>query len=120
MTLIALIIFYAKQKTRKEEIIKKLNIELKYESFETFNATCSQTFDNCIYATFNSKSFEESIKTVLSYGGDTDTNACIVGAMAEVLYGIDTELIEIAKSYLPKDFIKVMEKMYKEGIDDNS
>ena len=26
---------------------------------------------------------------ILSYGGDTDTNACIVGSMAEALYGID-------------------------------
>ena len=61
-TLIALIIFYARQGMLKNEILKKLNITLKYKPFEKFNSTCSQTFDNCVYATFNSNCFEESIK----------------------------------------------------------
>ena len=47
-TLIALIIFYAKNKVPKDEILKKLNIKLKCESFKKFNTTCSQTFDNCV------------------------------------------------------------------------
>ena len=112
-TLTALIIFYARNNMPKEEILKKLNIELKYKPFEKFNSTCSQTFDNCVFAAFNSNSFEESIYKVLSYGGDTDTNACIVGSMAEALYGIDPELIKKAKEYIPKDFIKILDKAYK-------
>lgn len=118
-TLIALIIFYAKQGMQKEEIINKLNIDLKYSPFQKFNTTCSQTFDNCIYAVFKSNSFEESIKTVLSYGGDTDTNACIVGAMAEAMYGVNKELIEKAKEYIPKNFTDILEKIYirKEDIE---
>ena len=113
-TLVALIIFYAKQKMPKEEIIKKLNIDLKFEPFEKFNTTCGQTFNNCVYAAFYSNNFEESIKTVLSYGGDTDTNACITGAMAEALYGVDKELIKKAKKYIPNNFVNIIEKMYKE------
>ena len=112
-TLTALIIYYAKNNMPKEEILKKLNIELKHKIFEKFNSTCSQTFDNCVFATFNSNSFEESIYNVLSYGGDTDTNACIVGSMAEALYGIDPKLINKAKKYIPNDFIKILDKAYK-------
>ena len=112
-TLIALIIFYAKQNISKEEIIKKLNMEIKYKPFEKFNTTCNETFNNCIFATFKSNNFEDSIKTVLSYGGDTDTNACIVGAMAEALYGIDKKLIEKAKRHIPNNFIEIIERMYK-------
>ena len=112
-TLIALIIFYARQGTPKTEILKKLNIRLKYNQFEKFNSTRSQTFDNCVFATFNSTCFEESIQTVLSYGGDTDTNACIVGSMAEAMYGISPQLIRKAKEYIPEDFIMILERAYK-------
>lgn len=112
-TLIALIIFYARHKMPKDEILKKLNIKLKYKPFERFNTTCGQTFDNCVFAVFNSNNFEESITKVLSYGGDTDTNACIVGAIAEAMYGVDPELIEKAKKYIPNDFIEILEKSYK-------
>ena len=110
---IALIIHYAKKGLNKEEIINKLNIELKYKPFESFNYTCSQTIDNCLYALFTSNSFEESIKKVISYGGDTDTNSCIVGSMAEVMYGIDKQLIEQAKQKIPKEFAHILEKAYK-------
>ncbi|MBR6504517.1 MAG: ADP-ribosylglycohydrolase family protein [Clostridia bacterium] len=112
-TLIALIIYHARNNMPKDEILKKLNIELKYKPFEKFNYTCSQTFDNCVFAAFNSESFEESICKVLSYGGDTDTNACIVGSMAEALYGIEPELIEKAKEYIPDEFTKILDKAYK-------
>jgi len=118
-TLVALIIFYARNNMPKDEILKKLNINLRYKPFEKFNSTCSQTFDNCIFAAFNSNSFEESIYKVLSYGGDTDTNACIVGSMAEALYGIDTKLIQKAKQYIPDDFIRILNNAYikKEDIE---
>jgi len=110
--IIALIIFYARNGLSKQEIIKKLNINLQYKPFETFNSTCSQTIDNCLYAVFTSNSFEQSINKVISYGGDTDTNACIVGSMAEAMFGIDSTLIDKAKSKLPKEFINILEKAY--------
>ena len=112
---ISLIIFYARQGMKKEDILKKLDLEnkLQYKPFEKFNYTCMQTIENCLYATFNSNSFEESINTVLSYGGDTDTNACIVGSMAEALYGIDNDLIKKAKEKIPAAFVKVLENGYK-------
>jgi len=112
-TLTALIIYHARNNMPKDEILKKLNIELKYKPFEKFNSTCSQTFDNCVFAAFNSNSFEESICNVLSYGGDTDTNACIVGAMAEALYGIEPGLINKVKEYIPNEFIEILDKAYK-------
>ena len=110
---IALTIYYAKQKIPKEEIVKKLNIELEYQPFKKFNTTCYETINNCMYAVFTSNSFEESIKKVISYGGDTDTNACIVGSMAEALYGIDERLIQKAKEKIPQEFIKALDKGYE-------
>ena len=41
-------------------------------------------------------------------GGDTDTNSCIVGSMAEALYGIDEKIKIYAESKLPNEFVKVL------------
>lgn len=112
-TIIAMIIFLARKGFNKKQIIKYLNIKLKYTPFQKFNTTCDETIGNCLYALFMSNSFNDSILKVLSYGGDTDTNACIVGSMAEALYGINDCLIEQAKSKIPQDFVKKLEIGYQ-------
>lgn len=112
--LVALTIFFARKGFSKEEILEMLNIDFKYKPFEKFNSTCETTVDNCMYALFTSNSFLESVSKVISYGGDTDTNACIVGSMAEAMYGIPKPLIYKAKAKLPREFVKVLEKGYRE------
>lgn len=111
-TLIAKIIYFARRGYTKEEIISKLNIKYSYIPFQKFNMTCSETINNCLYALFHTNSFEEAIQTVISYGGDTDTNACIVGSMAEALYGINHHLIEQAKQKIPVSFVKTLNQGY--------
>lgn len=112
-TKIALIIFYLRRGLSLKEIYNKLNIEIKYRPFAKFNYTCSETIDNCLYALYNSSSFEDSIRKIISLGGDTDTNAAIVGSMAEALYGIDDELIKKANEKLPDKFKKILVKSKK-------
>lgn len=111
-TTIALIIYLAKNNYSKEEIINILNLKYSYVPFKEFNYTCSSTINNCLYALFTTNSYEEAIRKVISFGGDTDTNACIVGSMAEVMYGINNNLITFAKEKIPKKFIKVLERGY--------
>lgn len=111
-TIIALIIFYARIGYSKEKIISELNIKLQYKDFDKFNLTCADTIDNCLYALFTSNSFEESLLNVISYGGDTDTNACIVGSMAEALYGIDESLIKKCDKKIPDEFVKKLKLAY--------
>lgn len=113
---IALVIFYLRQGMSKEEIYQKLNITLRTNQFNKFNSTCHETIDNCLYVLYNSSSFEDALRTIISYGGDTDTNACIVGSMAEALYGIPDYLIEEANKKIPEEFIKVLKKTnYRKG-----
>ena len=111
-TTIAMIIYLARKGMKKDEIISKLNINCAYSPFKKFNYNCYSTIDNCLYALFTSNSYSESITKIISYGGDTDTNACIVGSMAEALYGIDTELIKQAKQKIPGEFTKILNKGY--------
>lgn len=111
-TTVALIIFYARQGLSKEEIMDKLKLKIKKPRLTHFNLTCHETIDVCLFALFSSNSFEEAIKKAIYFGGDTDTNACIVGSMAEALFGIDPKLKQQAMSKLPKEFCEIIDKFY--------
>lgn len=111
-TTIAKFIYLAKKNYSKEDIFKKLNIKPKYTPFDKFNMTCDTTIDNCLYAIAITSSFEEALRCIISFGGDTDTNACIVGSIAEALYGIDKTLIEQAKEKIPEEFTDKLEQGY--------
>lgn len=89
-----LIIYYAKKDLNKEEIIEKLSIKLKYQKFSFFNYKCCDTIDNCLYALFTSKNFQEIIKKV-------------------ILYGVDDKLIEAVKEKLPINFKYILNKGYQ-------
>ncbi|MGN1222600.1 MAG: ADP-ribosylglycohydrolase family protein [Christensenellales bacterium] len=111
--LVSLIIFYARHGLSKNDIIKRLNLKIKEPKINEFNYTCADTIDVCLYSLFKSNTFEDSIKLAISFGGDTDTNACIVGSMAEAIYGINEELKRKALSKLPSEFIEILNKSYE-------
>ena len=112
-TLVAKIIFLARKKYSKDEIIKKLNIVLYEKEIKKFNYTCFDTIDICLYVLFTTNSFEEALKKILSYGGDTDTNACIVGGMAEAMYGLNGQYVKEVDKKIPEEFKKILKKAYK-------
>lgn len=87
-----------------------MKIQLKYIPFEKFKLTCSETIDNCLYVVYYSNSFEDAIRNIIYMGGDTVTNACIVGSMAEAVYGISDELIYKANKLLPEEYLEVLSK----------
>lgn len=112
-TTIALMIYYFKNGLNKEEVYKKLELQAHYIPFTKFNMTCGTTIGNCLYAIYNSSSFEDAIRKTLVMGGDTDTNACIVGSVVEAIYGITNEQKLIATKDLPSDYVKILKKVYK-------
>jgi ADP-ribosylglycohydrolase len=44
-------------------------------------------------------------------GGDSDTVAAITGSIAEAMFGIPDEIASKARSHLPDDMIKILERM---------
>ena len=48
---------------------------------------CWDTVEAAIWALNNSNSFDEAVLNAVNLGGDTDTNACVAGALAAILYG---------------------------------
>lgn len=116
-TTIALIILYFRLGFKKEEVILKLNLNIYKPVIENFNYTCKKTLPICLYSIFNSDSFENAISLAISFGGDTDTNACIVGGMAEALYGINNSLKIQAINKIPNKF-KIIINQYYEKVKD--
>lgn len=112
-TIIAQMIYYFRNGLSKEEVFKRLRLVAKYEPFTKFNTTCNETLGNCLYAIYNSNSFEDAIRKTLLMGGDTDTNCCIVGSIAESIYGMTDEQKEDAIRDLPDKHVKVLKKVYK-------
>ena len=106
-------IFYFRNGLSKEEVFRKLNLLVKYEPFKKFNTTCKETLSNCLYAIYNSNSFEDSIRKTLLMGGDTDTNCCIVGSVTESLYGMNDTQKKDTILNLPNDYVKILKKVYR-------
>ena len=60
----------------------------------------------------DANSFEDTIRLAVLCDGDTDTKACIAGAVAEAYYEIQTKMEEKAFSYLPDDMLEVLSQFY--------
>jgi len=119
--IVSTVIFLGRNGHSKTEIIdylkSKYNINLEYKLEELqrtylFDAT-NRVLDICLYILFISNDFEDAIRKAISIGGDTDTIACIVGSMAEALYGIPEELIAKAKEKLPNNFVELLDREYE-------
>ena len=77
-----------------------------------FTSKAINSVPQAIFCFLSSNDFEDAIRLSISIGGDSDTIACITGALAESYYGIDEEIIECAKPYI-KDYMKdVIDKFY--------
>lgn len=61
-----------------------------------------------IIAFLRGNEYEDVIRTAVSYGGDTDTVACMAGAIAAAFYGVPMELAEQAACCMPKEILDIV------------
>jgi ADP-ribosylglycohydrolase len=110
-------IFLARNGATKEEIKEYIIREFGYDLSRTCDdirpgyhhvETCQQTVPEAITAFVEGKDFEDVIRTAVSLGGDCDTLTCIVGGMAEAMYGIPEDMANECKKRLPKDMLAVV------------
>ncbi|MFU8857808.1 MAG: ADP-ribosylglycohydrolase family protein [Deferrisomatales bacterium] len=66
-----------------------------------FDATCQGSVPEALIAALGSTSFEDALRRAVSLGGDSDTIACVAGAVAEGLHGgVPTWIAEEARRRL--------------------
>ncbi|MBQ6783681.1 MAG: ADP-ribosylglycohydrolase family protein [Acholeplasmatales bacterium] len=107
---VAICIYYArigKSKAFIKDYIEKFyDVDFSYEELRKnykFSATCQDSVPEALYCFLISDSFEETIRTTISIGGDCDTTSAIAGAIAEAFFGIPDNIKEEALKRLPKE-----------------
>lgn len=104
----------------KEYIEKRFGYDLSVHSDEIrktygWEDSCQGTVPPAIRAFLDSTDFESAIRIAVSLGGDSDTLACITGAIAEAYYQyIPDTILRRAVEELPEIFIKVLE-FFRQG-----
>jgi len=74
-----------------------------------FNVSCKGTVPVAVQAFLESTDFESAIRLAVSAGGDSDTIACIAGAIAHAFYGpIPRHLLDpVLKIYMSPDLAEI-------------
>ena len=108
------VIFRARMGATKEELLEAVCREYEIPTIESlrvtyrYDLTCKGTFPVAFAAFYESENYEDTIRTVIALGGDTDTNAAIAGSFAEAFYGVPDELWEMAVPYCTADILAVV------------
>jgi ADP-ribosylglycohydrolase len=116
----ALAIYLARaggKKTKiKDEISSRFGYDLSRTLEEirptyTFNESCYRTVPEAIIAFLESDDYEDAIRKSVSLGGDSDTQACITGGIAQAYYkAIPRKIVERVNGLLPEEFLKIVEE----------
>lgn len=80
-----------------------------------FDETCQGTVPLAVEAVLGAVDYEDAIRRAVSFGGDSDTLACITGALAQAAFGIPVALRRKATRYIPDymwQVIKPFEKKF--------
>lgn len=108
---IAAAIFMARHNSTKEEIKDYVSENFGYNLDRTcdeirpayrFDETCQGSVPESIIAFLESTDYESAVRLAVSFGGDTDTQACMAGAIAEAFYGLPADIAEETMKRLPK------------------
>lgn len=120
-------IWYALHKTPKSDIQKYVeeyyyNLDFDYDDLVknyTHDESCQNSVPQSIYAFLISDSYEDTIRTAVSMGGDSDTMCAIAGSIAAAYYGIPQHLVDEALGYLPQEFKEIIDKFNEKYIKEN-
>jgi len=114
---VALAIFLARKGKTKEEIKKEITNRFGYDLERTvesirpnyrFDISCQGTVPEAIIAFLDSISWEDAVRNAISLGGDSDTLACITGAIAEAFYGtLSQSIIQRVEKVLSRDLWEI-------------
>lgn len=120
---VALCIFMARNGSTKDEIREKVTSTFGYDLNFTIDGIretygwdsdfgngvlCQASVPQAIVAFLDGHDFEDCVRNAISIGGDSDTIACITGAIAESFYGVPENLKKQVMKYLPDDFKTVI------------
>ncbi len=78
-----------------------------------FIYTCNYSVPQAMICALEANSFEEALRNAVSLGGDSDTIACMSGAIAEARFGIPQDIGLNALKYIDRDICGILKNMYE-------
>jgi ADP-ribosylglycohydrolase len=119
---VAAVVFLARSGAQKDEIQDYVETTFHYNvsqpldsvrEWYSFDITCQGSVPYAVRALLESNDFESAVRLAVSIGGDSDTLACMSGAMAEAFYGeIPWEITKEALFRLPADLAAMTRDFY--------
>lgn len=85
-------------------------------TYNKFYVSCNKSVPEAMICTLESVSFEDALRNAVSIGGDSDTIACMAGALAEARFGIPDDIKKQAMSFIPAEMNIILDKMYTNKI----
>lgn len=79
-----------------------------------FHVSCQRSVPEALCCLMAASSWEETVRLAVSLGGDADTQCAIVGAVAEPLFGIPTDVAEGCLATLAPAMTKTYERFRRE------
>ncbi len=113
---IAACVFFCKEGKSKQEIKEYVEKTFDYNLNRRiadirptydFDVSCQGSVPEAIIAFLEGNSFEEVIRLAVSLGGDSDTIACMAGAIAACMYPIPRDIAERCDSILTDDLREI-------------
>jgi len=93
---VALAVFLARQSLDRESIRREIQERFQYDLSRylrdirpeyRFDVSCQGSVPEALIAFLEAEDFEDALRNAVSLGGDSDTQACIAGAVAEAFFG---------------------------------
>lgn len=102
----------------RKEISRRFDYDLcrKVEAirpFYSFDVSCQGTVPEALICFLDSDSWEDAVRNAVSLGGDSDTLACIAGAVAEAYYGtLPAQVVRRVKETLTPELWDILSSFY--------
>jgi ADP-ribosylglycohydrolase len=119
----ALAVYLARTGANKEEIRQAIAQRFGYDLERSladirpgyrFDVSCQGSVPASIIAFLSAEGVEDAIRKAVSLGGDSDTMACIAGAIGEAYYGgVPPEIVEGVQNRLPEALWDIVEMFYR-------
>lgn len=120
---VALSILLARQSQNKAQIKQEVESRFGYNLDRTlneirpaysFDVSCQGSVPEAIIAFLESNDFEDAIRKAVSLGGDSDTIACIAGAIAQAYYKqIPENIVQQTRKLLTAELLQVIDAFSK-------
>jgi ADP-ribosylglycohydrolase len=117
---VALAVFLARTGASKQQIRAEVALRTGYgldrsvveiRPEYTFDSAAERSVPEAIICFLDGSDFEDSVRNAVSLGGDTDTMACISGAIAEAYWGsVPKHILTGVRTRLPEEMITLVDR----------